>query len=210
MNNGSSEKELADAESRRDSKSDTADKTAVEESNAESVEMLRTESELLHKSLEEKETTIRDYENLLKKIQADFDNYRKRIERERDEYSKLVNERLVKKLINVIDDLDRGLNETSGNGAHDAFRTGVEKIRENIMQILVEEGLKEIPTNKLFDPYYHEALVVQENTEYGDNEIMEVYQKGYTLNGKVTRPAKVRVSRRVEKKQSAEETDKDI
>ncbi len=211
MENDSSEREIAGTDNGERSKSNADAKAQVDEvESAESAEMLRTETELLRKSLIEKETTIRDYENLLKKIQADFDNYRKRIEREREEYSKLVNERLVKKLLNVIDDLERGLGEMHGNGGNDAFRAGIEKIRENTMQILVEEGLKEIPTNKLFDPYYHEALVVQENSEYGDNEIMEVYQKGYTLNGKVVRPAKVRVSRRVERKQSAEETDRNV
>ncbi len=211
MENGSPEKELTEAEVERTRDKDTAESSSVtEKSDTESPDPLSTEVELLRKSLLEKENIIRDYENLLKKIQADFDNYRKRVEREREEYSKLVNERLVKKLVNIIDDLDRGLSETHGNGAQEAFRSGIEKIRENTMQILAEDGLKEIPTNRLFDPYYHEALVVQENSDYGDNEIMEVYQKGYTLNGKVIRPAKVRVSRRVEKKQSAEETDRDV
>ena len=190
MENGPSEKELTErTHESGQQKTAEVDTSGTDRVESESIEMLKTETEILRKSLREKETVITDYENLLKKIQADFDNYRKRIEREREEYSKIVNERLVRKLINVIDDLDRGLGETHGNGSHDAFRTGIEKIRENSMQILVEEGLKEIPTNKLFDPYYHEALVVQENSEYGDNEIMEVYQKGYTLNGKVIRPA---------------------
>jgi molecular chaperone GrpE len=175
----------------------------------ELIENLTSENSLLKKSLDEKESIIRDYESLLKKIQADFDNYRKRIEREREEYSKLVVERIIRKLINVVDDLERGLDETK-NGNNDPFRAGIEKIRENMMQILTEEGLREIPTNKLFDPYYHEALVVQENSEFGDNEIMEVYQKGYTLGTKVIRPAKVRVSRRVESRQSQDESEKDV
>ncbi len=176
----------------------------------EEFEKLRSEIATLRKSVEEKESIIKDYESLLKKIQADFDNYRKRIEREREEYSKLVVERLVRKLVNVIDDLDRGLSETKVNGNGDPFRAGIEKIRENTMQILTEEGLREIPTNKPFDPYYHEALVVEESSDYGDNEIMEVYQKGYTLGTKVIRPAKVRVSRKVERKESGDETEKDV
>ena len=224
MDNNSSDKEATQAEGqgtnpkaeivRNEEKSVVAAgerEAQSEETSAklELIENLTGENSLLKKSLDEKESIIRDYESLLKKIQADFDNYRKRIEREREEYSKLVVERMVRKLITVIDDLDRGLDETK-NGNNDPFRAGIEKIRENTMQILTEEGVREIPTNKLFDPYYHEALVVQENSEFGDNEIMEVYQKGYMLGTKVIRPAKVRVSRRVEGRQSQDETERDV
>ncbi len=164
------------------------------------------EVEGLKKNIQEKEGVIRDYENLLKKIQAEFDNYRKRIEREREDYSKYVVEKLVRKLVTIVDDLDRGLSESNGNGGHDAFRAGIEKIRNNITQILAEEGLKEIQTGGKFDPYYHEAIVVEENPDYEDNQITEVYQKGFTLGGKVLRPAKVRVSRNPPKK---DENDKE-
>lgn len=158
------------------------------------------EIDSLKKMLEQKEGIIHDYENLLKKIQADFDNYRKRIEREREEYSKFVNEKIVRKLLIIVDDLDRGLAESKGNGGYDSFKQGIEKIRNNTMQLLFEEGLKEIPTKGRFDPYFHEALVVEENPDYEDNEIVEVYQKGFTLGGKVLRPSKVRVSRNPPKK----------
>lgn len=160
---------------------------------------LQQEMEALKAQLAEKESIIKDYESLLKKLQADFDNYRKRVEKEREEYTKYVNERLVKKMLNILDDLERGLRDSTGNGGYEAFREGVEKIRNNTMQILQEEGLKEIPANGTFDPYYHEALVVEEKPDCADNAIMEVYQKGYTLGGKVIRPARVRVARRIEK-----------
>ncbi len=158
------------------------------------------EVENLKRTLEEKDSVIKDYETLLKKIQAEFDNYRKRIEREREDYSKFVVEKLVRKIVTIIDDMDRGLSETRGNGDFDAFRIGMEKIRNNTMQVLVEEGLKEIPTGGKFDPYYHEAIVVEESPDYDDNQITEVYQKGFTIGGKVLRPAKVRVSRSPSKK----------
>lgn len=164
------------------------------------------EVEGLKKTIQEKDGVIKDYESLLKKIQAEFDNYRKRIEREREDYSKYVVEKLVRKLVTVVDDLDRGLSESSGNGGYDAFRAGIEKIRNNIAQVLAEEGLKEIQTGGKFDPYYHEAIVVEENPDYEDNQITEVYQKGFTLGGKVLRPAKVRVSRNPPKK---DENDKE-
>lgn len=186
---------------------ESQDKLLLESENRPQLEDRETlekkfsrELELLKKMIEEKEGIIRDYENLLKKIQADFDNYRKRIEREREEYSKFVNERLVRKLVLIEDDLERGLSDSKGNGGYEAFRQGIDKIRTNVMQLLIEEGLKEIPTNGKFDPYYHEALVVEENPEYEDNEIVEVYQRGFTLGGKVLRPAKVRVSRNTPKK----------
>ncbi len=168
------------------------------------------EVESLKKTIEEKEGIIRDYENLLKKIQADFDNYRKRIEREREEFSKFVNEKMVRKLVTIMDDLERGLSESSGNGGYDAFRQGIEKIRNNTMQILVEEGLKEIPTSGKFDPYYHEAIVVEESHDYDDNTITEVYQKGFTLGGKVLRPAKVRVSRNTGPREDGDQVNREV
>ncbi|MEM3851794.1 MAG: nucleotide exchange factor GrpE [Methanomassiliicoccales archaeon] len=178
-----------------DTQEQNPDAKSSDEKEKEAVEKLKAEAEGLRKQLAAKDSTISDYENLLKKIQADFDNYRKRVEREREEYSKLVNERLVKKCLNILDDLERGLRDSNGNGNYEAFRAGVEKIKNNTIQLLTEEGLREIPTDGRFDPYYHEAIVVEEGTDGEENRIIEVYQKGYTLNGKVIRPAKVRVSR---------------
>lgn len=180
-------------------------------SERETVEKMHArEMDSLKKVLEQKEGIIHDYENLLKKIQADFDNYRKRIEREREEYTKFVNERIVRKLLTIVDDLDRGLADSKGNGGYDAFKQGIEKIRDNTMQLLLEEGLKEIPTKGKFDPYFHEALVVEENPDYEDNEIVEVYQKGFTLGGKVLRPSKVRVSRNPPKKDHEDQEKSDV
>ena len=104
-------------------------------------------------------------------------------------------------LINVADDLERALASVK---EEDALSTGVRAVRGNLMKILEAQGLKEIPTEGKFDPNMHEALMVSEGDE--DDMVAEVYQKGYMMNGKVLRYAKVRVTKKKQDAPAEEES----
>lgn len=133
------------------------------------------------------------YLDMARRLQADFDNYRKRAERDKEEYKAYACSSIVKDLLPIVDDLDRALaSATEGS----VLVQGVRGVRANLMKVLEANGLKEIPADGDFDPNYHEALSMVDGEE--DGKIAEVYQKGYTLNGKVVRYTKVKVTRKAE------------
>ncbi len=126
------------------------------------------------------------------RLQADFTNYRNRQEKEKEDIYKYASEKLVTKLLSVIDNLDRALNEVEEK---DAFTEGIELVREEFLNILKQEGLEEIKSDgELFDANKHHAVFMEESDEVESGHIIETFQKGYMLNGKVIRPAMVKVS----------------
>jgi molecular chaperone GrpE len=131
------------------------------------------------------------YLDLALRLQADFDNYRKRKEREIEDYKKVATSGIVTELLTIVDDLDRALEHAKED---DDLVVGIKGVRANLMKILENNGLKEIPAEGKFDPNFHEALMAVEGDE--DDQIAEVFQKGYTLNGKVIRYSKVKVTKK--------------
>lgn len=131
------------------------------------------------------------YLDMARRLQADFDNYRKRTQRENEEFRKYACSSIVGDLLTVVDDLDRALEHA---GEETEFVKGIRGVRANLMKVLEANGLKEIPAEGKFDPEYHEALCTVDGDE--DGLIAEVFQKGYTLNGKVLRYSKVKVTKK--------------
>jgi molecular chaperone GrpE len=130
----------------------------------------------------------------LKRVAADFDNYRKRAARERATVYAQANERLVKELIPVLDDLGRAL-EAASEHEEAKLEEGVRLVHRALSDLLTKEGLAEIETEGKFDPHVHEALLSQPSDEE-EGSVIEVVQKGYKLGDKVLRPARVVISRR--------------
>ncbi len=133
------------------------------------------------------------YLDMARRLQADFDNYRKRTQRENEEFRKYACSSIVQDLLTIVDDLDRAL---AAAGEDSVLVQGVRGVRSNLMKVLEANGLKEIESNGAFDPNLHEALCMVDGEE--DGMIAEVFQKGYTINGKVLRYAKVKVTRKAE------------
>ncbi len=128
-------------------------------------------------------------EDRLLRLAADFDNYKKRVARERDELMALSNERLVKELLPILDDLERALVAAS---EHEEVRLeeGVRLVHRSLATLLERNGVKEIPTDGAFDPHVHEALLAQPS-DAEEGSVIDVVQKGYTLGDRVVRPARV-------------------
>ena len=135
---------------------------------------------------------------------AEFDNYRKRTEKEMADFRKFANSGLVTELLNVVDDLGRALD--SAPDAESPLAVGVKAVRGNLVKILEAQGVIEVPTDKGFDPNMHEALMVVEGEE--DDKIAQVYQKGYMMNGRVLRFAKVVVTKKKEQEAAPEQDEK--
>src|SRR5438876_11077177 len=128
----------------------------------------------------------------LQRLAAEFDNFRKRNAREQAALSERANERLVKELIPVLDDLGRALDAASEH-EEAKLEEGVRLVHRALSNLLTKEGLAEIETEGTFDPHVHEALLSQPSDEE-EGSVIEVVQKGYKLGDKVLRPARVVVA----------------
>jgi molecular chaperone GrpE len=128
----------------------------------------------------------------LQRLAAEFDNYRKRNAREQLALSERANERLVKELIPILDDLGRAL-EAATEHEEAKLEEGVRLVHRALSDLLAKEGLAEIETGGKFDPHVHEALLSQPSDEE-EGSVIEVVQKGYKLGDRVLRPARVVVA----------------
>jgi molecular chaperone GrpE len=127
-----------------------------------------------------------------KRTAADFDNFRKRATREREEFVTFANERLVKELLPILDDLERALVAATEH-QEAALEDGVRLVHQSLAGLLTRQGLKEIDAVGKFDPHVHEALLSQPS-EAEEGSVIDVVQKGYTLGDRVVRPARVVVA----------------
>lgn len=127
-----------------------------------------------------------------KRTAADFDNFRKRATREREEYVTLANERLVKELLPILDDLERALVAATEH-QEAALEDGVRLVHRALESLLERQGLEQIDAGGMFDPHVHEALLSQPS-DAAEGSVIDVVQKGYTLGDRVVRPARVVVA----------------
>lgn len=130
------------------------------------------------------------------RLQADFENMRKRFERERQDYVKFANEGIIAELLNILDDLERAV--SLAESKHEdlpAFLKGVEMILAHLYETLKAHGVSPIKAlGEKFDPHFHEALMQVEDKEKPEHTVAEELQKGYILNDRVIRTAKVKVT----------------
>ncbi len=145
------------------------------------------------KDLEEK---TEKYLNSLIRVQADFENYKKANYRENERYRLRVKEEMLKKLIRHYEDLHRALKVLDSLKKGESVKKGFKMIVENFEKFLEDEGVKPMHSEgEKFDPYKHEALLVEENENHPENIILEEIDKGYYLNNKVLKPAGVKISK---------------
>jgi molecular chaperone GrpE len=128
-------------------------------------------------------------EDKLLRVAADFENYKKRAARERAEYVTHANERLVKDLLPILDDLERAL-DAVGEHQEATVEEGVRLVHRSLASLLERNGVKEIDTEGKFDPHVHEALLSQPS-DAEEGSVIDVVQKGYTIGDRVVRPARV-------------------
>lgn len=165
-------------------------------------ELVATRAELKRvlaevKSLKEERQDLQDS---LARRQADFDNFRKRTERERSEtYNRALGE-VVRRLLPVLDNLQRALDAERSMEAEESnefrhFLHGVELINRQLDGVLEGLGVEVVPTvGELFDPHVHEAVTTEETDEYEPDTIVQEMQRGYRLGDKLLRPAMVKVA----------------
>ena len=147
------------------------------------------QARLLEEALREKD---RFYDLLLRK-QAEFDNYRKRTERERDETGAVAAREVLKRLLPVLDNMERALK--TGEGSRGPLRQGIELVHQQFLDLLRKEGVQPIDAlGSAFDPRLHEAVEVLDVAGFEPDVVLEEMQRGYRHNDRLLRPALVKVS----------------
>ena len=154
-----------------------------------------SELEILQQSFEEKKKEAETLYDQLVRLQADFANYRRRAEEEKKQYLQWGKEKILLKQIFIDDILEQALKSAKKGDDIKSIITGLEMVNKEFAKMLKEEGVEEIKCKK-FDPNLCEALDTVETEDEEDGKVLEVYQKGYTMNGSLMRTAKVRVSKK--------------
>jgi molecular chaperone GrpE len=152
--------------------------------------------EQLRKKLRAAQEEIESLKDRLLRTAAELDNYRKRTEREFAQVIQTANEAVIKDILFIIDDLERSLKSDPKGGKAKEFHRGIELIYQKLLSILSGYGLE--PMNSMgkdFNVDQHDALLQVEKEDTPAGIVVEEHEKGYLLNGKVIRHAKVVVSK---------------
>lgn len=131
---------------------------------------------------------------LAQRVQAEFDNYRKRVARDADDAAKRAGQRIVEELLPVLDNLERAIDHATVGG-DEQLLAGVRMVHQQMLDVLAKEGVTiQDPFGQAFDPVLHQAVGQKEDADVPDHTVVDVYQKGYEMAGRVIRPAMVVVS----------------
>ncbi len=201
-NNGKEPKEIkitVDEEAQAEA-AEVEIQAAEEAAEAEAQSAESTEEEItveeLQKALDESRSQAQEYLEGWQRERAAFDNYRRRVEQQREQTRRELLISIIKRYLEVLDDLELALKNKPTEGAGAEWAKGIELIYRKMLNILESEGIKPIPAEPgmQFDPRYHEAISHEPHDEHESEQIIEVLRRGYMIGDQVIRPALVRVA----------------
>ncbi len=164
--------------------------TTAEETVAEEPEKKETKPK--KKKVNEFEKKYNELNDTYLRVLAEYDNYRKRTAKEKDSMFADGIVKAVSSILPVIDNLDRALATETADAE---FKNGVEMIKKQFITSLEALGVKEIEcVGKSFDPSFHNAIMHIDDESFGENEVVEIFQKGYTYKETIIRHAIVKVA----------------
>ncbi len=162
----------------------------------------------LQKQIDEITTERDELFEKLQRISADYANYQKRIPKQIADSVSYQKEAIIKSLLPSLDNFEHALVGAANAETIDSVKEGVQIVFEHLLSTLKAHGVERIEAlGKEFDPAFHEAIMQRAEDDKPDNIILEEFQRGYTLNGRVIRPSKVIVNKPViERYRPGEET----
>ena len=161
-------------------------------------ENVENKEETCEEKIAKLELEVQEWKNSYTRKLAEFQNFTKRKETEVSEMKKYASEGIIVKLLENIDNLERAENASAETKNFDALVEGVNMILRNLKYMLSEEGVEEVEADEgvKFNPYEHQAMMTEEKDDLDNDVIVQVFQKGYKLKGKVIRPAMVTVNKK--------------
>lgn len=184
------DKEEKNAEKKAKEKGDTQEDHKKKKKKDETIEELQ-------KALEEKDGSLSELNNKYLYLQAEFENFKKIKAKEKQDLLKFGNEVLIKELIPVIDNLERAIDHAGSSDEARAIAEGVQITLNEFLKILERSGVERVNAMGMkFDPNFHEALFQEDKDDVEPDMVISELQKGYLLNGRLIRPARVSVSKK--------------
>ncbi|MGL5175491.1 MAG: nucleotide exchange factor GrpE [Cetobacterium sp.] len=175
------------------------DKDIKDEIIEETVETAEntTESTSQNTEMETLKTELEDWKNSYLRKQAEFQNFTKRKEKEFEDLKAFASEKIVVKVLDIVDNLERAIAASSESKDFDSLVKGVELTLSQMKSTVASEGVEAIETDKAsFDPHLHMAVAVEDSADHANDEIIAEFQKGYKMKGKVIRPSMVKVCKK--------------
>lgn len=171
----------------------------VSEEEAEEEEVRESEEDKLKEQVDALSKEVADLKDRLIRNQAETENYKKRLQKEKEDAVKYANTTLVKDLLGPLDDFSRALEAANSTDNFEAMKEGVKMIEDRLYTLLKTNwGLEVIEEADVpFDPNEHEACLLEEKEGIETDTVSLILQKGFKLNGRVIRPAKVKVAKPV-------------
>ena len=151
--------------------------------------------EELQEQLKKKDVELVEQKSDFLREKADLENFRKRLVKDKADAVQFANERLLKELVEIDDNMNRALN--TPNTSLESLKEGVEMIQKQFATFLKNQKVEPVEAiGKPFDPSLHEVMTQLESEEHEENTVIQEYSTGYTLNGRILRSAKVVISKK--------------
>ena len=174
-------------------KTETPEENSAEVEEVPVAEIVEEEDGL--SELEQAQQDAKEARDEMLRMRAETDNLRKRLQREKHDSVQFANERLIKQLIPIFENLDRALKAPDTNV--ESLKEGVQMTSDQAVALFKKENVEPIKAlGKLFDPSIHEVLSQIESPDHDENTVIEEYSKGYSMNGRVLIPSRVVIAKK--------------
>jgi molecular chaperone GrpE len=178
-----------------DTKEDEEQELELDEELDVSEEIEVDEIEALREELLALQQQSGEYLDGWQRERAEFANYKKRTDRERQQLQHNISGNIIRKYLDILDDLERALQNKPGDGEGSTWAEGIELVYRKFLTALEAEGVAPMEiTNQQFDPNLHEAISQEPNDDFESGQVIEVVRSGYMIGDRVLRPASVRVA----------------
>ncbi|HZQ09450.1 MAG TPA: nucleotide exchange factor GrpE [Anaerolineae bacterium] len=158
-------------------------------------EQLKSTSEL-EAQLDEEKKKADEYLDNWRRTAAEFQNFKRRAEKDKADYGQYANQRLLKRVLDVLDSFDAGFKAVPDEYAKEPWVEGMRAVERQLLQILEGEGVTPIDAaGKEFDPNFHEAMLYEPSPGSSEGQILDELQRGYMLHDRVLRPSRVKVAK---------------
>ena len=172
---------------------DTTEDKGTKDNHCCSEEIESSEEAVDMATIAKEQEVNEGYDKYLRAV-AELDNYKKRALREKAEAINFGNERIIGDMLPIYDAIERAIEQIGSNKALASVKEGMEMLKTQLINTFKKHGVEIVESlNKDFDPNIHEALLQRESVDYPHNTVISEFEKGFILNGRLLRPARVEV-----------------
>ncbi len=163
------------------------------------VQELEAKLEAQEEELKKSKELAQENQDKYLRLYAEFENFRKRVQKEKEDLNRYAHEQVIKELLPILDNFERALSHAETAQDVKVLLEGIKMVEKQMVSTLENFGLKSFASlGEIFNPHMHEAMAHQDSEEHEPDTVMQEYRRGYTLHGKLVRPALVSVAKKPE------------